>query len=84
MLDLEAESKESRNYSMKEDELLSSSFNVITKEQEILLDLIDKLDNPELKKDYLLKLKETLGESSKPKTHTYDLTNILNKFSNKN
>lgn len=66
MLNSEAKSEESEHDSTEEDELLFSSINVITKEQEILLDLIDKIENPELKKDYLLKLKETLGESSKP------------------
>lgn len=59
---------------------MSSSINVITREQELLLDLIDKIDDPESKKGYLLKLKETLGETPKSKKQTYDLREILDKF----
>ena len=55
---------------------------VITKEQHLLLKFIDKIEDPEQRKEYLSKLKETIsGESfTKNIKPTYNLNNILKRF----
>ena len=71
---------------IQEDDLAgsSSSINVITKEQDLLFDIITKLPDDE-QGEYLFKLKELFNSSSsKPKTplpiNKYDLTETINRF----
>ena len=71
---------------VQEDDLAgsSSSINVITKEQDLLFDIITKLPDDE-QGEYLFKLKELFNSSSsKPKTplpiNKYDLTETINRF----
>ena len=71
---------------IQEDDLAgsSSSINVITKEQDLLFDIINKLPDDE-RGEYLFKLKKLFKtSSSKPKTplpiNKYDLTETINRF----
>ncbi|XP_015949916.1 uncharacterized protein LOC107474791 [Arachis duranensis] len=50
--------------------------NVLSKDQDLLFDAIEAIDNPEQKKDFLLKLKRSLQNEKKPKIckeHIVDL-----------
>ena len=50
--------------------------------QELILEVINKIDNPEIQKDYLQKLKDEFQEKNPENTqqHTYNLNEILKKF----
>lgn len=67
---------------MEQDDLESSlGIYMITKEQNLLLEFIDKITELEICKEYLIKLKETIGkDEQRPLTRTYDLNNIFNRF----
>ena len=50
---------------MSQSEVCKGEICVITKEQDLLLESIDKIDNPKTKKEYLMKLKDSLKEEKK-------------------
>ena len=56
--------------------------NVLSKSQELILEVINKIDNPEIQKDYLQKLKEELHENKfdNIQKQTYNLKEIFKKF----
>jgi len=60
--------------------------SVLTKQEDIIIDLIDKLTDLKSKKDYLSKLKESLTQTDKLEIDlkdyksTYNFTKITNRF----
>jgi len=62
---------------------------VLTKEEEFLLSTVDKITDPEAKKEYLDRLHSSMNITTKPNT-SYNLKDILNindlqnKINNKN
>ncbi|XLU70932.1 hypothetical protein S245_029985, partial [Arachis hypogaea] len=58
--------------------------NVLSKDQDLLFDAIEAIDNPEQKKDFLLKLKRSLQKEKKPKNlvlnNKYDVKPIFKKL----
>src|SRR5262249_35063288 len=62
-----------------------NEISVITKEQQLILEVINQIDNPEIKREYLNKLQQSLNEpsTSSPtpliKENPYNLTTILEK-----
>ena len=60
--------------------------NVLTKQEDIIMDLIDRLPNLQSKKDYLSILKESLTQTDileidlKDYKSTYNFTEITDKF----
>ena len=60
--------------------------NVLTKQEDIIMDLIDKLPDLQSKKDYLSKLKESLTQTDRFETDlkdyksTYNFTEITDRF----
>ena len=76
------------------DEIATSSsseslqINVLTKDQELLLDVLKRIESPDLQKEYLEKLLKTFEQKPNAKspslpTSSYDLTTILNKRKSK-
>ncbi|XLU27606.1 hypothetical protein S245_063672, partial [Arachis hypogaea] len=57
---------------------------VLSKDQDLLFDAIEAIDNPEQKKDFLLKLKKSLQKEKKPKnlvlSNKYDVKPIFKKL----
>ncbi|XLU42685.1 hypothetical protein S245_037499, partial [Arachis hypogaea] len=57
---------------------------VLSKNQDLLFDAIEAIDNPEQKKDFLLKLKRSLQKEKKPKnlvlSNKYDVKPIFKKL----
>ena len=60
--------------------------SVLTKQENMIMDLIDKLPDLQSKKDYLSKLKETLTQSDRPEIDlkdyksTYNFSKITDRF----
>ena len=73
-------SSESQEFS--DDLCACKQINVITKnDKQILLEIIDKIEDPEIKKEYLLKLKEIVTKEEKfTNPETYNLNRILEKY----
>lgn len=73
-------SSESQEYS--DNLCMCKQINFITKnDKQILLEIIDKIEDPEIKKEYLLKLKEIVTKEEKfTNPETYNLNRILEKY----
>ena len=83
--DIKSKSLQNPNSSMKLITMISTSrpksINVITKSKEFLLDIIDKIQDEDIKRQYLLKLKELiLSEEKQKDVDSYNLKDILKRF----
>ncbi|XLT94178.1 hypothetical protein HN873_015840, partial [Arachis hypogaea] len=84
------ESSDDNINNIQVDDIESSSdsdvkqINVLSKDQDLLFDVIEAIDNPEQKKDFLLKLKGSLQKEKKPKnlvlSNKFDVKSIFKKL----